>query len=99
MRTSRDNNHSKYYSILWQPLVTKTNYNTSNKFLSKISSRNYKRTQQGVFAESLPYLYNLYMVCATNNYSCPNVHTLSMYTLYIHYIVAIQLTCFLTLFI
>jgi len=30
--------------MLWQPLVTKINSNTSNKSLSRILSRDYKRT-------------------------------------------------------
>jgi len=52
-------------SVLWQPLVTTTNSNTSNKSLSRISSGDHKRTQQGVSTELLPYLYKLHMVCAT----------------------------------
>ena len=66
--------------LLWQPLVTMTNSNTSNKSLSKISSRDHKKTWQGVSAGLLPYLYKLHMVHATNNYSCPNIHALSMST-------------------
>ena len=42
------------HNMLWQPLVTMTNSNTNNKSLSKISSGNYKRTEQGVFAKLLP---------------------------------------------
>ena len=52
-------------TLLWQLLVIMTNNNTSNKFLSRISSGDYRRTQQGVFAELLPYLYKLHMVHAT----------------------------------
>ena len=78
--------------LLWQPLVTMTDSNTSNKSLSKISSKNHKRTQQRVSAELLPYLYKLHMVHATNNYSCTNVHVSSMSTPCIHHEVAIQLT-------
>jgi len=84
---------------IWQPLVTKTNRNTNNRSLSRISSGNHKRTQQGVSAELLPYLYKLHMVHATNNYSCPNVHVSSMSTLCVHYEVAMQLTHSLMLFI
>ena len=51
--------------MLWQPLVTTTNSNTNNKYLNRISSGNHKRTQQGISAVLLPYLYNLHMVCAT----------------------------------
>jgi len=51
--------------MLWQPLVTMTNSNKSNKSLSRISSGDYKRTQQGVSAKLLLYLYKLYMVHAT----------------------------------
>ena len=53
--------------MLWQPLVTTTNSDTINKSLSRVSSRDYKRTQQEVSAELLSYLYKLQMVCATNN--------------------------------
>ena len=35
---------SSYLYLLWQPLVTKTNSNTSNKSLNRISSRDHKRT-------------------------------------------------------
>jgi len=69
--------------LLWQPLVTMTNNNTNNKSLSRISSGDHKRTQQGVSARLLSYLYKLHMVHATNNYSCPNVHASSMNALYI----------------
>ena len=72
-------NYSQYIVslVLWQPLVTKTNSNTSNKSLSRISSGNHKRTQQGVSAVLESYLYKLCLVCATNNYTCPYVHTSS----------------------
>ena len=36
------------------------------------------------------------MVCATNNYYYPNVYASSISILYVHYEVAIQLTCSLT---
>jgi len=74
--------------MLWQPLVTMTNSNTSNKSLSRISSKNHKRTRQGVSDGLLPYLYKLHMVHATNNYSCPNVHILSISAPYVYYKVA-----------
>ena len=51
--------------MLWQPLVTMTNSNTNNKSLSRISSSDHKKTQQGVSAELLPYLYRLHMVRAS----------------------------------
>ena len=54
-------------SMLWQPLVTKTNSNTSDKSLSRISSRDHKRTQQEVSAVLESYLYKLHLVYATNN--------------------------------
>ena len=54
-------------SMLWQPLVTKTNSNTASKSLNRISSGNYKRTQQEVSAVLLLYLYKVHMVHATNN--------------------------------
>ena len=85
-----------FLQVLWQPLVTKTNRNTNNKSFSRISSRDHKRTQQRVSAGLLPYLYKLHMVHATNNYSCSNVHALSMS---VYHIVAMHLTCSLILFI
>jgi len=51
--------------MLWQPLDTKSNNNTSNKSLSRISSGDHKRTQQRVSAELLFYVYKLHMVHAT----------------------------------
>jgi len=83
----------EYYRrvMLWQPLVTKTNKNTNNKSLSRISSGDYKRTQQGISAGLLSYLYKLHMVHATNNYSCPNVHVSSMSAPCVHHEIAIQL--------
>ena len=45
----------------------------------------------------LPYLYKLYMVCTTNNYSCPNIYVSSISIPCIHYKIAVQLTRFLTL--
>ena len=33
------------------------------------------------------------MVCATNSYSCPNIHMLSISAPCVHYEVAMQLTC------
>jgi len=76
--------------VPWQPLVTITNSNTNNKSLNKISSEDYKRTQQGVSAGLLLYLYKLHMVHAMNNYFCPNVHVLSMNAPCIHHEVAMQ---------
>jgi len=63
--------------MLWQPLNTKSNNYTSSKSLSRISSGNHKRTWQGVSAILESYLYKLYLVYATNNYTCPYVHALS----------------------
>ena len=91
--------YSKERNILWQSLDIKFNSNTSNKSLNRISSGDYKRTQQGVSARLLFYLYKLHMVHATNNDFCPNIHVLSISILYVHYEVAIQLTCFLVSFI
>ena len=70
--------YMNHHYLLWQPLVITTNSNTSNKSLSRISSGDHKRTQQGVSARLLPYLYKLHMAHATNNYFCPNIHILSM---------------------
>ena len=85
--------------MLWQPLVIKTNSNTSNKSLSRISSGDYKRTQQRISAGLLSYLYKLHMVHAANNYSCSNVYASSMSVPYIHHVVTMHLTCSLTSFI
>jgi len=82
---------SRKIILLWQPLVTTTNSNISNKPLSRISSRDHKRTQQGVSVGLLSYLYKLHMVHATNNYSCPNIHASSMSVPYVHYEVAMLL--------
>ena len=37
----------------------------------------YKRTRQGVFAKLESYIYKTCLVHATNNQTCPHVHTLS----------------------
>ena len=52
--------------LLWQLLITITNSSITSKSLSRISSRNYKRTQQEVSDVLLPYLYYGYMVYANN---------------------------------
>ena len=52
--------------LLWQLLITMTNSSITSKSLSRISSRNYKRTQQEVSDVLLPYLYYGYMVYANN---------------------------------
>jgi len=44
----------------------KTNSNTSNKSLNRISSGDYKRTRQGVPNVLLSYLYEVLMVGANN---------------------------------
>ena len=54
--------------ILWQPLITKTNNHTSNKSLRMdIKWEFHKRTQQGVSAKLESYIYQVLLVCATNN--------------------------------
>ena len=53
--------------MLWQPLVTKTNSNISNKSLNRISSGDHKKTQQEVSTVLESYLYKLHLVHATNN--------------------------------
>ena len=52
--------------VLWQPLIIKTNNSMTSKSISRISSRNYKRTQQEVPNVLLLYLYYRYMVYANN---------------------------------
>ena len=52
--------------VLWQPLIIKTNNNMISKSISRISSRNYKRTQQEVPNVLLLYLYYRYIVYANN---------------------------------
>ena len=71
--------------MLWQPLVTKINSNTSNESLNRISSGDHKRTRQGVSAELLPYLYKLHMVCATNNYIHLDSYILSLFYFILFY--------------
>ena len=80
---------------MWKPYVVATTKHKVWKLhkTAKLSvgyqCENHKRTQQGVSAELLSYLYKLHIVCATNNYSCSNVYILSMSVLYVHYEVAI----------
>ena len=69
---------SYLFPLLWQLLVIITNNHTSSKSLSRISSEDHKKTQQGVPAVFLSYLYYYIMVYATNNYICPYVHALSL---------------------
>ena len=54
--------HSYISALLWQLLVTMTNNHTSNKSLSRILSRDYKRTRQEVPAVLLSYIYYYMMV-------------------------------------
>ena len=55
--------------ILWQPLVIKTNSNTSNKSLGRISSKDYKRTWQEVSARLLlsQIRYSLVVILELNS--------------------------------
>ena len=53
-------------TILWQLPITKTNNSTISKSLSRISSKYYKKTQQGVSIVFLHYLHKFLMVCANN---------------------------------
>ena len=54
--------------LLWQPLITKTNDHTSGKSLKvDIKWEVHKRTQQGVSAKLEFYIYQVHIVCATNN--------------------------------
>ena len=54
--------------MLWQPLITKTNDHTSGKSLKvDIKWKVHKRTRQGVSAKLESYIYQVHMVCATNN--------------------------------
>jgi len=86
--------------MLWQPLVTKTNSNTSNKSLNRILSGDYKRTWQGVSAELLLYIYyyiwSVLWLCFYYA-SYPKVHASSMSAPCVHHEVAMWLTCSLTL--
>ena len=47
---------------------------TSKSLRSDIIWEFYKRTWQGVSAKLESYIYKVYMVHATNNYTCPYVH-------------------------
>ena len=45
MRFPEDSSYSKYFTMLWQPLITKTNDHTSSKSLKlDIKWEVYKRT-------------------------------------------------------
>ena len=52
--------------MLWKPLITRTNSSITSKSLSRILSKNRKRTQQEVSNILLSYLYYKYMVYASN---------------------------------
>ena len=52
--------------LFWQQLITMTNSSITSKSLSRISSRNHKRTQQEVSDILLSYLYYRYIVHANN---------------------------------
>jgi len=55
-------------SMLWQPLITKTNDHTSSKSLKlDIKWEVYKRTQQEVSAKLESYIYQVHLVYVTNN--------------------------------
>jgi len=51
--------------------------------------------EQGVSTVLLLYLYDLHVVHASTILPYPKVHVSSMHALCIHYIVTMQLTCFL----
>ena len=54
--------------MLWQPLITRTNDNTSGKSLKlDIKWKVHKRTRQGVSAKLKSYIYQVHLVHATNN--------------------------------
>ena len=71
MRSYEDSNYSKYSTVLWQPLVTKTNKAQTINFSVEYHCGDHKRTQQGVSAEFLPYLFKLQMVHANTNLTLP----------------------------
>ena len=71
--------------MLWQPPIVITSRYTQ---LIKLSAgyqvvNNHKRTWQRVSAILLSYLYYYMIVCATNNYTCPYIHTLFSYPSYV----------------
>jgi len=57
--------------MLWQPLVIKLIETQVINLKSGYCYRVYKRTQQGVSAELLSYLYKLQVVCANTNLTLP----------------------------
>ena len=84
--------------MLWQPLITKINSSTTNKSLSRISSGDHKKTQQGVSNILLFYLYNRQIVHANDKQLYPNVYVLSMSTPYTHHEMNMPQICILILF-
>ena len=52
--------------VLWQPLVTKLIEVQAINLKGRYCCEDYKRTQQRVSDELLPYLYKLQIVHATN---------------------------------
>ena len=66
---SNSNWKNKLGSMLWQPLITKTNDYTSSKSLRlDIKWEVHKRTQQGVFTKLESYIYKVHIVWATTSY-------------------------------
>ena len=85
----------KTSSLLWQPLITKTNSNTTSKSLSRISSGDHKRTQQEVLTIFLYYLYQVLMVHASNKQLYPNVHIQSMLLPCVNLMSSIRILCYI----
>ena len=70
-------------------VMTTTSLKTTNsvlsKLISKVSYKDYKRTQQEVSDALLPYLYNRYMVYTNNKYIYPNIYMLFISLLHYFY--------------
>jgi len=84
--------------VLWQLLVTKTNSNTSNKSLNRISSGDHKRTRQEISTRLLSYIYYYMWFMLWLHFYCtsyPKVHVSSMSAPFVHHEVTMWLTCFL----
>ena len=80
IKSSKEGFLVQKYQLLWQPLITKTNDHTNNKSLkADIKQEVHKRTEQGISAKLESYIYKVHMVHATNNYTCPHIHTTSLY--------------------
>ena len=83
------------YLLLQQSLIIKIDSSTTSRSLNRISSRDYKRTQQEVTNVLLPYLYKVLIVYANNKQSYPNIYVQSILLLYVNLMSSIRTPCYI----